>query len=398
MSGSMAGLKDSPQVAALLGGLENPILGVLMGTVITAIIQSSSVTVSILLLMAQQGLIELPICFYIILGCNIGACMSAMLASLSGKKDAKRAALIHLFFNIIGTVIIYLVLTLAGGLVLNVIMKLSGSDPGRCVANAHTLFKICQVLILLPFTRGIVKLTYLAVPGEDKKEDTEYQLYYIGKTAMFSPTTAVIEAVRELEHMGALAYENLNRGLDALINLNEAKIDKVYAVEKQINFMNHAITDYLVRIGQMTLPIDDSKSIGALFHVVNDIERIGDHAENLADSAKSRIRDNISFSEDSLRELREMSAKVNQILEYSIDMFAHSTKVHLQDIMDLENEIDLMERQFQKNHVERLTRNECSAASGMVFSDVMSGFERVADHATNIAYALLAEVPEEEEE
>ncbi len=215
---------------------------------------------------------------------------------------------------------------------------------------------------------------------------------------MFSPTTAVIEAVRELEHMGALAYENLNRGLEALINLNEAKINKVYAVEKQINFMNHAITDYLVKIGQMTLPIDDSKSIGALFHVVNDIERIGDHAENLADSAKSRIAENISFSEESLQELREMSAKVNKILEYSIDMFAHSTKDHMQDIMELENEIDLMERQFQKNHVERLTRNECSAASGMVFSDVMSGFERVADHATNIAYALLAEAPEEEEE
>ncbi len=399
MSGSMASLKDSPQIAAMLGGLRSPVLGIVMGTIITAIIQSSSVTVSILLLMAQQGLIELPICFYIILGCNIGACMSALLASLSGKKDAKRAALIHLFFNIIGTIIMYLVLTLAGGLVLDVIKGISGSDPGRCVANAHTLFKICQVLILLPFTKGIVKLTYLAVPGvEEKGGGAEFQLFYIGKTSMFSPTTAVIEAVRELEHMGALAYENLNRGLEALINLNEAKINKVYAVEKQINFMNHAITDYLVKIGQMTLPIDDSKSIGALFHVVNDIERIGDHAENLADSAKSRIAENISFSEESLQELREMSAKVNKILEYSIDMFAHSTKDHMQDIMELENEIDLMERQFQKNHVERLTRNECSAASGMVFSDVMSGFERVADHATNIAYALLAEAPEEEEE
>ncbi len=398
MSGSMASLKDSPQIAELLGGLTNPILGTIVGTVITAIIQSSSVTVSILLLMAQQGLIELPICFYIILGCNIGACMSALLASLSGKKDAKRAALIHLFFNIIGTIIIYLVLMAAGDLVLAVIMKISGSDPGRCVANAHTLFKICQVLILLPFTRGIVKLTYLAVPGEEQDTGTRFQLFYIGKTSMFSPTTAVIEAVRELEHMGALAYENLNRGLEALIDLDEGKIEKVYATEKQINFMNHAITDYLVKIGQMTLPIDDSKSIGALFHVVNDIERIGDHAENLADSAKSRITENISFSEDSLQELREMSTKVNKILEYSIDMFAHSTKVHLQDIMDLENEIDLMERQFQKNHVERLTKNECSAASGMVFSDVMSGFERVADHATNIAYALLAEAPEDEEE
>ena len=398
MSGSMSSLKDSPQIANLLGGLENPLLGVIMGTVITAIIQSSSVTVSILLLMAQQGLLELPICFYIILGCNIGACMSALLASLSGKKDAKRAALIHLFFNIIGTILIYIVLMVAGGLVLDVIMKISGSDPGRCVANAHTLFKICQVIVLLPFTRGIVNLTYLAVPGEEKTEDSEYQLYYIGKTAMFSPTTAVIEAVMELEHMGALAYENLNRALDALISLDEGKIEKVYAVEKQINFMNHAITDYLVKIGQMTLPIDDSKSIGALFHVVNDIERIGDHAENLADSAKNRIKDNIAFSGSGLDELKEISAKVNTILEYSIDMFAHNSREHMQDIMNLENEIDEMERKFQKNHVERLTKNECTAASGMIFSDAISGYERVADHATNIAYALLEQAPEDEEE
>ena len=139
-------------------------------------------------------------------------------------------------------------------------------------------------------------------------------------------------------------------------------------------------------------------SIGALFHVVNDIERIGDHAENLGDSARNRIRDHITFSDVGLSELREMGAKVNKILEYSIDMFAHNTKEHLQDIMDLENEIDEMERQFQKNHVERLTKNECTAASGMIFSDAISGFERVADHATNIAYALLEEVPDDEED
>ena len=398
MSGSMSALKDSPQVAGLLGGLRSPFLGVLMGTVITAAIQSSSVTVSILLLMAQQRLIELPICFYIILGCNIGACMSALLASLSGKKDAKRAALIHLFFNIIGTLIMYVILTAAGGFVLDTIVRISGSDPGRCVANAHTLFKICQVIILFPFTEGIVKLTYLAVPGEDKTGDTEFELYYIGSKAMFSPTTAVVEAVRELEHMGALAYENLNRGLDALISLDEEEINRIYEVEKQINFMNHAITDYLVKINQLTLPIDDSMSIGALFHVVNDIERIGDHAENLGDSARNRIRDHITFSDVGLSELREMGAKVNKILEYSIDMFAHNTKEHLQDIMDLENEIDEMERQIQKNHVERLTRIECTAASGMIFSDAISGFERVADHATNIAYALLEEVPDDEED
>lgn len=397
MSDSMSGLRNSPQVVEMLAGLTQPFLAVLMGIVITAIIQSSSVTVSILLLMAQQGLLALPICFYAILGCNIGSCVSALIASLSGKKDAKRAALIHLFFNIIGTALIYLVLTVAGEFVLDVIVRISGSDPGRCVANAHTLFKVCQVIVLFPFAKGIVNLTYLVLPGDDKKGDTDFELMYIGEKAMFSPATAVVEAVRELEHMGALAYENLNRGLDALVTLDEEKVKCVYEVERQINFLNHAITNYLIKISQLTLPIDDSKSIGALFHVVNDIERIGDHAENLADSARNRIEENASFSEEGLGELKKMGEKVNRILEYSIDMFAHNTREHLQDIMDLEDEIDEMERQFQRNHVERLFRNECSAASGMIFSDAISGFERVADHATNIAYALLEESPDDDD-
>lgn len=398
MSGSMSNMKDSPLVAEFLSSLTNPFLGVLLGTVITAIIQSSSVTVSILLLMAQQGLMELPICFYIILGCNIGACMSALLASLNGNKNAKRAALIHLFFNIIGTIIIFLILTFAGDLVLYLLQTISGPEPGRCVANAHTLFKISQVIMLLPFTKGIVKLTYLAVPGEDETAEGECELLYIGKKAVFSPTTAVIEAVRELEHMGKLAYENLNRGLDALITLNEDEISKIYEVEKQINFMNHAITNYLVKISQMTLPIDDSKSIGALFHVVNDIERIGDHAENLADSAQTRIKEQIAFSDTALEELREMGSRVNTILKYAMDMFANNTREHLYDIMTLEDSIDEMERELQKHHIERLTQNECSAAAGMVFSDTISGFERVADHATNIAYSMLETPPEDEEE
>ncbi len=398
MSGSMSNMKDSPLVVDSLSSLRIPIMAVFMGFVVTAVIQSSSVTVSIVLLMAQQGLLELPICFYIILGCNIGACTSAILASLSGRKDAKRAALIHLYFNIIGTIIIYIILSFAGGWVLDVLVRISGPDPGRCVANAHTLFKIFQVLVLLPFAGGIVKLTYLTIPGEEKKGSEEFELFYIGQKAMFSPTTAVIEGVRELEHMGALAYENLNRGLDALLGLDETKIGRVYEVEKQINFMNHAITDYLIKIGQLTLPIDDSKSIGALFHVVNDIERIGDHAENLADAARTRITEGITFSEVAVQELKVMGAKVNTILEYSIDMFAHNSRKHLQDIMNLENEIDEMERQFQRKHVERLTKNECTAAAGMVFSDAISGFERVADHATNIAYALLEEAPDDDED
>ena len=289
MSGSMAGLKESPFIISLLSNLKNPLLGIFIGFLITAIIQSSSVTVSILLLMAQQGLLPLGICFYIILGCNIGACTSALLASLNGNKDAKRAALIHFLFNVIGTVIMAVLLLVGENWVENMITTLSGGNIGRSVANAHTLFKVFQVLILLPFSGAIVKMTYLFVPGKDEEvSDSGFKLEYIGPTNVFSPSTAVVEATKELERMGNMAITNLNRAMNALITMDENEIAEVYRVEKQIDYMNHAITDYLIAINQSTLPIDDIKSIGGLFHVVNDIERIGDHAENVADSAIER--------------------------------------------------------------------------------------------------------------
>ena len=249
MSGSMAGLKESPFIISLLSNLKNPLLGIFIGFLITAIIQSSSVTVSILLLMAQQGLLPLGICFYIILGCNIGACTSALLASLNGNKDAKRAALIHFLFNVIGTVIMAVLLLVGENWVENMITTLSGGNIGRSVANAHTLFKVFQVLILLPFSGAIVKMTYLFVPGKDEEvSDSGFKLEYIGPTNVFSPSTAVVEATKELERMGNMAITNLNRAMNALITMDENEIAEVYRVEKQIDYMNHAITDYLIAI------------------------------------------------------------------------------------------------------------------------------------------------------
>ena len=270
MSVAMSGLKENPHIVELFGSLTNPFLAVLLGTVLTAVIQSSSVTVSIMLLMANQGLLELSICMYIILGCNIGACTSALLTSMTGNKDAKRAAMIHFSFNIIGTVLMFIVLQVALEPIMDAIYAISG-NAGRFVANTHTLFKVVQVLVLLPFSGLIVKLTYLIIPGTDKKVDDRenYQLKYIGDHTVFNPATAVVGATKELERMVSLADENLNRAMNALITLDKEDIDKVYEVEKNINFLNHAITDYLVKINQTTLPIEDRKNIGALFHLLN---------------------------------------------------------------------------------------------------------------------------------
>ena len=290
MSSAMAAMKSEPAVVNLLASVEgHHLFATLMGLVLTSVIQSSSVTVSIVLLLANQDLLSLPITLYIILGCNIGACSTALLASLAGKKEAKRTALIHFWFNVIGTLLIYVILFFAEEPVIHMIQKIS-ADNGRFVANAHTLIKIFQVIVLFPFSNLIVKLACLCVPGEDKKVGyrESYQLKYIGDKVVFNPATAVVEVIKELDRMASLASENLNRAMNALITLDEEDINEVYEVEKNINFLNHAITDYLVKINQSTLPIEDLKSIGALFHVVNDIERIGDHAENVADCARQR--------------------------------------------------------------------------------------------------------------
>lgn len=389
MSSSMGVLKESEEVVKAFMGLKNPLLAVLLGTLVTSIIQSSSVTVSIILLMATQGLLELNIVMYIILGCNIGSCATAMIASLSGKKDAKRAALIHLLFNIIGSVILFVILQIAGESIIRMIQSFS-ADNGRFVANAHTLIKLFQVIILFPFSSLIVRMTYLFIPGEDKKVGYREinTLKYIGDKVVFNPATAVVEVIKEIERMGDLASENLNRAMNGLITLDEEDINEVYEVEKNINFLNHAITNYLVKINQSTLPIEDLKSIGALFHVVNDIERIGDHAVNVADNARTRKVKELSFSKEAQFEMGKMMDKVNTIIRYSIEMFAEGKYEHMTAISVLEDEIDHLERELQQAHIDRLTRGECTPDAGMLYSDIVSGLERVADHAVNIAFAI----------
>ena len=400
MSAAMSGMKESQYILDLFASLKSPLFAILLGFVITGIVQSSSVTVSIMVLLANQNLLGMDICMYITLGCNIGSCTTALIASLSGKKDAKRAAMIHFLFNVIGTAIMYAILWFAMDWVLSAFIGIAGNNPGRIVAYAHMFFKLFLVIVLTPFIGAIVKLTYLIIPGDDKKIGyrENFQLKYIGDKVVLNPATAVVEVIKEIDRMASLASENLNRAMNALITLDQDDIDEVYQVEENINFLNHAITDHLVRINQTTLPIEDLKSIGGLFHVVNDIERIGDHAENVADNAVRRKEGNITISKIALKELGEMLDMVNMIIQYSVEMFAHGKTNHMQDILALETKIDEKERELQQNHVERLTKNECTPAAGMLFSDVVSGLERVSDHATNIAFSIIeAEVEEDED-
>lgn len=398
MSGSMEHItEDFPVVLDVFASLKNPFLAILLGLAVTAAIQSSSVTVSILLLLARQELIGLPMCFFIIMGCNIGACVSAVLAGLSGKKEAKRASMIHLLLNSFSTVLFSVVLLFGSEYIEGFIRMISGDDAGRCIANANTLFNVSQAIIFFPFANGIVKLTRLIIPGEDSKEE-EMELHYIGKHAVYSPATAMVEAVHEIEDMGSLAMKNLQDSVDAFFERDSEKCSRVYQVEKRIDFLSREITDYLVKINQQELPVADSMRIGGLFHVVIDIERIGDHAENFADAATNFLDNELELSKKAARKMEEMYGKVKEILTLSLEMFLTENQANLNRILELEREIDEMERKLQKSHIKRLSKGKCSPQAGVVYTDMITGLERVADHATNIAFSILDKDPEEDEE
>lgn len=396
ISGALTEAKQIPEVVNALGALDNPLLAFLVGCIATAILQSNSATVGIIMLLAREGLVELPVCLFMMLGCNIGCTMSAILASMGCKKDAKRAAMIHLLFNVSGTIVFGAIILVAGDWVVDFFMKISGGEAGRMIANANSIIKVSQVILMLPFTQLLVKATYLIIRGEDK-EDHEFELVYIGGKHGFSPTTAVLQAVREMERMGQMALGNLERAMNTLDNHDQRELDEVYRVEKYIDYLNKEITNYLVHLNQSSLPIDDAMSIGSLFHVVNDIERIGDHAENVADASIMMRNDDVSFSKDGSEDLVNMMGMVRRIVRYSLGMFADNDREHMQDVIDLEDQIDEKERTLQQKHVERLTKNECTPEAGMIFSDIISGLERVGDHATNIAFSLMEEELEEKQ-
>ena len=404
MSGGMATLKESAVIKDVLGSLTNPFLAVFVGFIVTAVLQSSSATVGIVLLMASQGLIPLEICFFIILGCNMGSCVSALLASIGGKKVAKRAANIHFIVNIVGSAAIMVVLFFLKDQILNMISSIStamgiedvyvngvNAKIARDVANTHLIFKVFQVIVCFPLVKPIVKLTQIIVPGEDKKADNMH-LEYIGENSVFSTTAALPNIIEETTRMADIAINNLSKGIDVLFSKDEKVIEEIYETEKSVNFLNEQITNYLVKANQLSLPVEDRKLLGGLFHVVNDIERIGDHAENMADAATQLIEDSLSMSKLAEEQIRDMFAKTKTLLQYSLDAFEKKHEEHLRDILILEDEIDELERSLQEGHVERLTKGECDAETGMIFTDVVSNIERVADHSTNIAFSIMTDV------
>lgn len=393
MSSAMGVLRQQPEVMGVLAFFSNHFIGLLLGLVITSVVQSSSVTVSILVVMGASGLVQLVDCMYVILGCNIGACTSAVLAALDGSKNAKRAALIHLLFNIIGTVLMYFLLLFFSDFIADFIHRISGDGEGMLGANiamTHFTFKVFQVIVLYPFMDTIIKLTYQIVPGEDEKPDEKaMHLQFIDSKHLPNPTVATYMAVQEMERMANMAIDNLNAAMKCLLKNDQESIAAVQETEKYIDYLDEHISNFLVTINQNTLPLADAQMISAYFHVVNDIERIGDHAETIVEIIPQLYDNEIKFSKKSVAELEDLMAKVNRILTESLDMFVTGNTANMDDIISLENEIDVLEVELTRKHINRLKEGKCSAQAGIYFTDVVSGLERVSDHATNIAFALM---------
>ena len=397
MSSAMSSLKDSPMIVDTLSSLRNPFMGILIGFAFTAVLQSSSATVGIVILLASQGLLELPICFYIILGCNMGSCVSALLASLGGKKNAKRAAYIHFLINIFGSAAIVAVLAIFLPQVEAFILSLTGSQNltgaalnaamAKNVANAHTIFKVFQIAICYPFAKYIVKLTYKIVPGDD--EHAEFELKYISSKVAYNPTTAIPQAIHEVEHMAEIAMNNLNLAVNSLLEVDLTQKETIDHNEDYVDFLNHSIFEFLNHVNQSPLPEEDSSLIGPLFHVITDLESIGDHAKTISNIAETCARKEYSFTREHKREIRELLTMVNSELELSMDMFIHKSVDHLNDILQLEDAIDRKENRLQKSYLVEMKNMETSPRVGMLYSDLAAALERVGDHATNIAFSIL---------
>lgn len=386
MSDAMKPLAESAEFARLMTAFSNPIMALLVGVAVTAIIQSSSASVGILEMLAIQGLVPLETSLYIIMGTNIGTCVTAMLSAVGATRTAKRAALIHLMFNVLGTLVVFILVSLLP--VSTWIGNING--PALQIAVAHTSFKVFEVLCFVLLRKWLVKLVMILVPGEDKQGEGK-SLKFLDDRILSTPPIAVAQICKEIERMGDIAIANLTRAMDAFFNKDSSLINEVEQSEDVVNYLNHEITRYMVAAAQLDLPASDVEQLGEMFHVVNDLERIGDHAENMAEYANSRIEEEIPFSEDGLAELRDMLDKTVALFKLSMEAF-HTRDQHLLPrVLVQEENIDDMEKTLQQSHVDRLTRGACTPRSGMIFSDMLSNLERVADHATNVAFSIQAD-------
>lgn len=384
MSSAMEPLKDMPEFISLVTAFSNPILAMLVGVAMTALIQSSSAAVGLIQILGATGVLPLQTAMYLVLGTGIGTCVTALLASVGTSPMARRAAVIHLMLNVFGTTILLILFQI---LPVEQWIASSSGDISREIANVNTLFKVFEVVVFLPFSGMLVKLSEIIVPGEEQTED-EKRLMYIDDRILSTPPIAVAQLCKEVERMGRMAVDNLEHATMDFIWGKADDVDQIEQTEDVVNFLNHEITRFMVSASQLKLPPKDMQLLASLFHVVNDLERIGDHAENMAEYAVMRVQKKVPFSDKSMEELTDMLNRVVELCNRALTVFHTRDRGMLPKALVLEEQIDDLEKELQQTHVDRLTQGLCTPQSGMMFSDILSNLERVADHATNIAFSV----------
>lgn len=385
MSGAMSPLKDSEVFKSLIMGLNGRVLlGVLIGVVMTAILQSSSASTGILVALAGTGSLPLRVAIPILLGNNIGTCVTALISSIGTSKTAKKAAMLHLTIKIIGT-IIFLIIPLS--VITNVVLRISPTEGptavAKQIANAHTLFNVVNTIILLPFIKYLVAFVDRLIPGEDERATSG--VHFIDDRLLETPTIAFGQATNEIVRMGEKAKENLQIAMEAFLNSKEESIKTVYKNEKNINQLEEEITDYLIKLSNTELGEEQRRDLASYFHVVNDIERIGDHAENIADLADEMISKELDITKEAMDEVKVMFDHTIQTIDKSIDCFKNYSKSKVEIVMDMEEEIDFMEKKLRQSHIKRLNAGSCTGITGTIFLDLIGNLERIGDHSVNIA-------------
>ena len=373
---------------ALLTFGKYPILGLLLGFGITAIIQSSSASMGMLVVLASQGLIPLNSALPILYGQNIGTCVTSLLSSIGASISARRAALIHLMFNVLGTIIFLIFLN---GIVVKAVVYMDPDNVARQIANVHTIFNITSTLMLLPFNKIIIKLATKLAPDNNTEDDDVKVVKYIDDRMIETPSIALVSVEKETLRMGEKSRESLDSAMTGIFEKSETDLSNTLKKEKVINELQKTILNYLLKLSKAPLNEESREVIDSLFNTVNDIERIGDHAENLAELGKSSIVNDVVFSDNARSELSDMYNKVLSTYTYSLESMRTSDVDLACKVIKMEEQVDIMEKTCRLNHMRRLNNNMCSIDNGIIYLEILTNLERVSDHAVNIAQQVIAQ-------
>nr|WP_279310895.1 MULTISPECIES: Na/Pi cotransporter family protein [unclassified Romboutsia] len=387
MKEAVAPLKEfSGFTNALVSFGHNPILGILLGFGITAIVQSSSASMGMLLALASEGILPLSSALPILYGENIGTCVTSLISSIGASKNAKRAATMHLTFNVIGTLVFMLLLSKP---ITMVVTHLDPNDVSRQIANAHTLFNITNVILLLPFSKLIVKLTMKLVPEKEDEIEERKTVKFLDERILETPSIALSNTIKETLRMGEKAKKALICSMEGVLEMSDAKIKKAFNEEIKINELQKAILSFLLKLSKTTLNDDSREGVDYLFNTVNDIERIGDHAENIAELSEIILTKELKLSDECKGELTEIYNKVLSTYTYALESLESNNVDLALRVVKMEEQVDIMEKVCRQNHMKRLDESVCTIDNGVVYLDIVSNLERISDHSVNIAQQVI---------